>query len=259
MSESSEAPLLVERRDAALILTINRPEIRNAIDQATANAIAAAIDRLESDPELSVGVITGAGSGFCAGMDLKAFAATGIRPWGGDRGFAGIVRRPPAKPMIAAIEGFAVAGGFEIALACDLIVAAKGAKIGVPEVKRSLVAAGGALLRLSQRFPREIATEMILTGDLISADRAFELGAISRLSEPGSALEDALGLAATIGANGPLALVASKQIMDGKDDWPAAEFWDRQDEIVIPVFESDDAREGALAFAEKRPARWSGR
>src|SRR5262245_62562744 len=226
----SEEPVLVEQRGSVLLITLNRPDQRNAIDAATADAVEAALDRLDEEDGLSVGVITGAGKGFCAGMDLKAFASGGKRPWGENRGFAGIVRKPPRKPMIAALEGFAVAGGFEIALACDLIVASKGTKLGVPEVKRGLVAAGGALRRLPQRFPRELAAELVLTGELITAERAHELGAISRLTEPGKALDAALELAETIGANGPLALVASKQILDLQDSWTMEEFWSNQDE-----------------------------
>jgi enoyl-CoA hydratase len=255
----SEEPLLVEERGSILVLTLNRPDARNAIDHPTAEAIAAALDRLDREDGLSVGVITGAGKGFSAGMDLKAFASGGKRPWAGDRGFAGIVRKPSRKPMIAAIEGFAVAGGLEIALACDLIVASKGTKLGVPEVKRSLVAAGGALRRLPQRFPRELATELILTGELITADRAYELGAISRLTEPGGALDAAMELAETIVENGPLALVASKEILDKQDSWTLEEFWRNQDEITPPVFRSEDAQEGARAFAEKRDPVWKGR
>jgi enoyl-CoA hydratase/carnithine racemase len=255
----SEEPVLVEQRGSVLLITLNRPDQRNAIDSATADAIESALDRLDSEDELSVGVITGAGKGFCAGMDLKAFASGGKRPWGASRGFAGIVRKPPRKPMIAALEGFAVAGGFEIALACDLIVASKGTKVGVPEVKRGLVAAGGALRRLPQRLPRELATELILTGELITADRAYELGAISRLTEPGKALDAALELAETIGANGPLALIASKEVLDKQDSWTTEEFWTKQDEITPPVFDSEDAKEGAVAFAEKRDPVWKGR
>src|SRR5207248_4451202 len=146
------------------------------------------------------------------GMDLKAFV-TGERPYAGDRGFAGIVQRPPAKPLIAAIEGFAVAGGLEVALACDLIVAARGARLGVPEVKRSLVAAGGALLRLPRALPRNVAMELALTGDPVEAERGFELGLVNRLADPGQALEVALGLAGEIAANGPLALAATKRIL----------------------------------------------
>jgi enoyl-CoA hydratase len=256
---SSTEPLLRERRDGVLVLTLNRPEVRNAVDRPLAEAMAAALDEFDADRDLRVGVITGAGKGFCAGMDLKAFAATGARPWAGDRGFAGIVRRPPEKPLIAAVEGFAVAGGLEIALACDLIVAARGAKLGVPESKRSLVAAGGALRRLPRRLPFGIAVELVLTGDPITAERGHELGLVNRLSEPGSALDDGLELARAIAANGPLGLVAAKEILQRQFSWSDEEFWDRQAEIAEPVMASEDAREGARAFAEKRPPQWQGR
>jgi enoyl-CoA hydratase len=254
---SDQAAVLTERRERVLVITINRPEQRNAVNAAVANGIAAALQELDADLELSVGIVTGAGGFFCAGMDLKAFV-TGELPWVGDRGFAGITQRAADKPLIAAVEGFAVAGGLEIALACDLIVAAKGAKLGVPEVKRSLVAAGGGLLRLPRVLPRNIANEMALTGDPITAERGHEFGLVNRLAEPGAALEDALHLASAIAANGPLALTASKRILRESADWPDSEFFERQEVISGPVYDSDDAREGASAFAEKRAPVWRG-
>ncbi len=257
--DTADGPLLTERRGRVLVITINRPEVRNAVDLAVAEGIAAALDALDADDELSVGVITGAGKGFCAGMDLKAFAETGKRPWAADRGFAGIVRRASEKPLIAAIEGFAVAGGLEIALACDLLVASSGAKLGVPEAKRGLVAAGGALRELPKRLPYGLALELALTGALISAERAHELGLVNRVSSPGAALPDALELAEQIAANGPLSLRATKTVMAQHASWPADEFWDRQAAIVDPVMASDDAREGARAFSEKREPRWQGK
>lgn len=255
---SHEVPVLTERRDGVLLITLNRPDARNAINLPLAQGIAAALDELDSEDSLSVGVLTGAGKGFCAGMDLKAFV-NGERPWVGDRGFAGIVRRGPVKPLIAAIEGFAVAGGLEVALACDLIVAARGAKLGIPEVKRSLVAAGGALLRLPRSLPYNVAMELALTGEPIAAERAAELGLVNRLAEPGAALDEALRLAEEISANAPLALVASKRILQEQWDWSAAEMWRAQSAISDPVFTSEDAREGATAFAEKRPPVWRGK
>jgi enoyl-CoA hydratase len=250
--------VLTERRGNVLLITLNRPDARNAINLPVAQGIAAALDELDSEDSLSVGVLTGAGKGFCAGMDLKAFV-TGERPWVGGRGFAGIVRRASLKPLIAAVEGFAVAGGLEVALACDLIVAARGAKLGVPEVKRSLVAAGGALLRLPRRIPYHLAMELALTGDPILAERAAEIGLVNRLAEPGTAVEVALGLARGIAANAPLALVASKRILQEQSDWSSAQMWHAQSAISDPVFVSEDAREGATAFAEKRPPVWRGR
>jgi enoyl-CoA hydratase len=259
---AAEAPgqeeVLTERRGRVLLITLNRPEARNAVNMALAQRLAGALDELDQDDALSVGVLTGAGKGFSAGMDLKAFA-TGERPWVGDRGFAGIVERGPLKPLIAAIEGFAVAGGLEIALACDLIVAAQGAKLGIPEVKRSLVAAGGALFRLPRRIPYYVAMQMALTGEPIAAERAAELGLVNRLVSRGSAVEVALVLADELAANAPLALIASKRILEAQWDWPSEEAFVRQRAISEPVFASEDAREGAAAFAERRAPVWRGR
>lgn len=257
-SESGEAQVLTETRGRVLIITINRPDQRNAINSTVAQRIGAALDELDRNVELSVGVLSGAGRGFCAGMDLKAFVA-GDRPWVGDRGFAGITRRSADKPLIAAVEGFAVAGGLEVALACDLIVAARGARLGIPEVKRSLVAAGGGLLRLPRVLPRNVAMEMALTGEPISAERAHELGMVNRLCDPGETLAEALRLAEAIAAGGPLALAATKRILRESVDWPESEFFERQAEIADPVRDSEDAREGAQAFAEKREPLWRGR
>ena len=250
--------VLTERRERVLVITLNRPDQRNAINAAMAHGIAAALDELDRDDTFAVGVLTGAGKGFCAGMDLKAFVA-GESPRAGDRGFAGITQRAAAKPLIAAIEGFAVAGGLEVALACDLIVAAHGARLGIPEVKRSLVAAGGGLLRLPRLLPRNVAMELALTGDPIDAERGFALGFINRLADPGHALDVALELAGTIAQNGPLGLAATKRILVESVDWPDAEFFTRQAEITGPVMASQDAREGATAFAEKRAPVWTGR
>ncbi len=244
----------VEPDGDVLVVTIDRPEARNAVNTAVAEGLAAAVDRLDGDDGLRVGVFTGAGGTFCAGMDLKAFVA-GERPFVGERGFAGIVRRPPVKPLIAAVEGWAVAGGFEIALACDLIVAARDARFGIPEVKRGLVAAGGALIRLPHRIPYHLAVELALTGDPIDAERAHAIGLVARLAEPGGAVTAARELAATIAANGPLAVAATKRILAADE----AGAWERQAEITEPVFASEDAREGARAFAEKRRPVWRGR
>ena len=247
-----------ERRGRILLITLNRPDARNAVNAALAQGVAAALDELDGDVDLAVGVLTGAGSGFCAGMDLKAFMR-GESAWVDGRGFAGIVQGPPRKPLIAAIEGFAVAGGLEVALACDLIVATGGAKLGIPEVKRSLVAAGGALLRLPRRIPYHVAMELALTGDTITAERGYELGFVNRVVERGDAVDTALALAAAIELNAPLALAASKRIIMESPDWSREEEFDRQAEIAGPVFTSEDAREGATAFTEKRDPVWKGR
>jgi enoyl-CoA hydratase len=256
---SAEPPaVLSERRGNVLLITLNRPHVRNAVNGAVAEGVAHALDALDSDEALSVGILTGAGGYFCAGMDLGAFVS-GESTRLSDRGFAGIAQRASRKPLIAAIEGFAVAGGMEVALACDLIVAAKGAKMGIPEAKRSLVAAGGALLRLPRRMPYHVVMELALTGDTMPAERFHELGVVNRLVEPGGAVETALELAATLAKNGPLALVASKQILQEQFYWSAAEMWERQSAITGPVFASADAKEGASAFKEKREPVWRGR
>jgi enoyl-CoA hydratase len=249
------AAVLTERHEQVLVVTINRPEQRNAVNMAVAEGIASAMELLDGDRELSVGIITGAGKGFCSGMGLKAFA-NGERPYVGDRGFGGITRRSADKPIIAAVEGFAVAGGLEIALACDLIVVARGTKLGLPEAKRSIVPASGGLLRLPRMLPRCLAVELALTGNPITAERAYELGMVNRLCELGEAVPSALGIAADIAANGPLAVAAIKRILKESVDWPDDEFFERQAQFSEPVLASDDAREGALAFAQKRAPVW---
>ncbi|MGY1810977.1 crotonase/enoyl-CoA hydratase family protein [Blastococcus sp. SYSU D00669] len=250
--------VLVEERDGVLVVSLNRPQARNAVNEALATAVAEAMERLDESPELRVGVITGTGGTFCAGMDLKAFVK-GEHPVVEGRGFAGLVERPPAKPLIAAVEGYALAGGFEIVLACDLVVAAEGASFGIPEVKRSLVAAGGGLLRLPRRIPYHQAMELALLGNHVPAPRMHDFGLVNRLVPDGQALEAALQLAAEIAANGPLSLIASKRIVVESRDWTEDEAWAKQDAIARPVATSEDAREGATAFAEKRPPVWRGR
>jgi enoyl-CoA hydratase len=254
---SDTEAVLTERRGNVLLITIDRPEVRNAVNAAVAEGLAGALDELDGEDSLSVGVLTGAGGFFCAGMDLGAFVR-GESPYFGDRGFAGIAQRASRKPLIAAIEGFAVAGGMEVALACDLIVAARGAKLGIPEAKRSLVAAGGALLRLPRRMPYHVVMELALTGDPLAAERFHELGVVNRLAEPGAAVDVALELAATLAENGPLALIASKRILQEQFDWSSADMWERQGAISGPVFASEDAKEGAAAFKEKRDPIWRG-
>ncbi len=255
---NDQAPVLTERRDRVLLITLNRPEVRNAVNSALAEGVAAALDELDSDNELSVGILTGAGGFFSAGMDLGAFVK-GESPYVGDRGFAGITQRASQKPLIAAIEGFAVAGGLEIALSCDLIVAAEGANLGIPESKRSLVAAGGALLRLPRRMPYHAVMELALTGETLPAERFHELGLVNRISAPGAAVGVALELAEAIGRNGPLALIASKRILQEQFDWSSDDMWAEQGAIAGPVMTSEDAKEGASAFKEKREPRWQGR
>ncbi len=250
--------VLVERRDAVLVITIDRPEARNALTRAVAEGVAAAVDELDADDALRAGVLTGTGSTFSAGMDLKAFLR-GETPAIEGRGLCGITQTPPRKPLVAAVEGWALAGGFELVLACDLVVAAETARFGVPEVKRSLVAAAGGALLLPRRVPANVAMEMLLTGDPIGAQRAADVGLVNRLTPEGGALDGALELAATVAANGPLALAATKAVVRGSADWSTAEGWDRQAELVAPVFASEDAREGAAAFAEKRTPVWRGR
>jgi enoyl-CoA hydratase len=249
--------VLVEAQDNVLVMTINRPDARNAVNGAVATGMAAALDRLDAEPGLSVGVLTGAGGTFSSGMDLKGFL-TGESPVVEGRGLAGLTQAPPRKPLIAAVEGWALAGGFEMVLACDLVVAAKGARFGLPEVKRSLVAGGGGLLRLPQRLPYYVAMELSLTGAPMDAETAHRYGLVNRLVDEGRALEGALALAAEIAANGPLALAATKEILRRSLDWTEDEGWTNQNDIMMPVFGSADAREGATAFAEKRPPVWTG-
>ena len=249
--------VLTETEGAVLVITINRPEAKNAVNAAVAEGIAAAIDEFEGRKDLSVAVLTGAGGTFCSGMDLKGFLK-GEAPWAAGRGFGGIVEKPPVKPIIAAVEGYALAGGCEIALSCDMIVASREAKFGLPEPKRGLVAAAGGLMRLPRRIPYHIAMENALTGDFYGAERMAELGFVNRLTEPGGALAAAKELALKIGENAPLALAATKRIIVESPYWSAEEMWQRQNEISGPVFASKDAQEGPKAFAEKRKPQWTG-
>ena len=246
--------ILTEARGRVLVVTMNRPEARNAINSALGNAMVAAMRQLDEDESLSLGVLTGAGRGFSAGMDLKAFAAEGP-----PQGFGEFLQAGSAKPLIAAVEGFALAGGLEVALACDLIVAARGVRLGIPEAKRGLFAAGGALLRLPQRVGHGKAMELALTAEPIDAEEASGLGLVDRLAEPGHAHEEALALAETIARNAPLSLALSKKLLRAVKGATESEFWELQGLDAAKIFASEDAREGATAFAQKREPEWKGR
>ncbi len=251
------AEVLTESRGSVSIITINRPHQRNAINQAVASQLAAALDELDADPQLAVGILTGAGGTFSAGFDLKAFAR-GERATVPGRGFAGLVEAPPVKPLIAAVEGWALGGGFEMALTCDLVVAAQGARFGLPEVRRGLAARGGGAFRLPQRLPYAVAMEAILTGEPLDAARAERFGLVNRVTADSEALAGALVLAELIAANAPLAVAASKRVVRESGDWPADAAFDRQREHFEPVFASADAQEGAAAFRERRAPVWTG-
>jgi enoyl-CoA hydratase len=245
--------VLTERRDRVLLITLNRPKARNAVNSALATGLVAAVEELDSDDGLTAGVLTGAGDGFCSGMDLKAFATEGP-----PKAFDGFLRGGAKKPLIAAIEGFAVAGGLEIAVTCDLLVAAKGSRLGIPEVGVGLFAAGGALMRLPRLLPYGVAMEMALTGDPITAEKALEYGLIARLAEPGKAVDEAIALATRIAKNAPLSVAASKQMIVDSFGRTEEEFWKHQIPLMAKVFASDDAKEGPRSFAEKRAPKWTG-
>jgi enoyl-CoA hydratase/carnithine racemase len=244
--------------DHVAVITIDRPDVRNAIDLETALAIADALDEADESDEVRSIVLTGTSKMFCAGMDLKAFSATGERPVSPTRGAFGIVERPPEKPILAAVEGKALGGGFELALACDLIVAGRTAAFGLPEVKRGLVAAAGGVLRLPQRIPFSIAMEIILAGEPINAARAAELGLVNVVVEPEQAASAAIALARRIAENAPLAVRAAKKVARAAREWSDADGFDRQRPLLEAVRGSQDAVEGARAFVEKRPPRWVG-
>jgi len=246
-----------EVADGIAIVTINRPEAKNAVNAAVALAIADAADQIDQRADIQVAILTGAGGTFSAGMDLKAFLrGENVKPYG--RGFAGLTNASIRKPLIAAVEGHALAGGFEMALACDLIVASEASTFGLPEVKRGLVANAGGLVRLPRQLPNRVALELVMTGATITAQELKAHGLINRVTPVGQALEVARHLAASIAANGPLAVSVSKQVMKQSQDWPSGELFDRQNEYTLPVFKSADAKEGATAFAEKRKPVWTG-
>ncbi|MFT5483163.1 MAG: enoyl-CoA hydratase [Halieaceae bacterium] len=250
--------VLTSIEDGVMTITLNRPEAKNAVNRALAEAVAAALDEMDANDEVRVGILTGEGGSFCAGMDLKAFVSGEIPSIPG-RGFAGLTEASPRKPLIAAVEGYALAGGLELAISCDLIVAAEDSKFGIPEVKRGLVAAAGGLMKLPRQIPKRIAMELALTGNFIAAGRALDLGLVNRITESGGALAGAKKLAAEIAANGPLAVTISKQVVLRSEDWSTEEMFAKQMELTLPVFSSEDAMEGSIAFAEKRAPNWKGK
>lgn len=250
--------VLTEVDNGVLIVTINRPEAKNAVNEAVAKGIAAAMDELDSNDELRVGLLTGAGGTFCAGMDLKGFLK-GEQPSVKGRGFGGLVEAPPKKPLIGALEGYVLAGGLELSLACDIAICGESTKFGVPEVKRGLVAGAGGVVKLPAMIPRRVALELALTGDHISAQRAYELGMVNRVVADDQVVAEAKAMAATIAANGPLAVMASKQCIVESEGWSLEERFKKQMPILGPVFTSEDAKEGPRAFAEKRAPVWQGK
>lgn len=258
MTERSDDGVVVHEDDGVLVIVLDRPAARNAVDERMSRAIARAVDRLDGDDALAAGIITGAGGTFCSGMDLKAFLR-GDRPEVPGRGFAGFTQQPPRKPVIAAVEGYALAGGFELVLACDLVVAAETATFGLPEVTRGLIAGSGGLLRLGERIPLQIAMEHALTGRSLTAAEAHRWGLVNRLTVTGDALSAAMTLAREIVANAPLAVQETKRLITQSGDWAPEERWPQQDEALRRIFATRDAAEGASAFAAKRPPVWEGR
>ena len=257
-TEVSTELVLAEGREGVLTITINRPAQKNAVNREVAVQVASALDLLDSDPTLSVGVLTGAGGTFSAGMDLKAFA-NGQTPILPGRGFGGVTQAVVRKPLIAAVEGWALGGGFEMALGCDLIVAAEDAKFGLPEVKRGLIAGEGGVIRLPQRIPYHVALKVLLTGEPLSAVDAKQYGLVSELTASGAALQTTQELAVRIAANAPLALARVKEVLRETQGLNDADAFARQSEKAHSLIDSEDAHEGALAFAEKRAPVWRGR
>ncbi|TQN40998.1 enoyl-CoA hydratase [Blastococcus colisei] len=254
---SSDDVVLVEVDGSVVTITMNRPQVRNAVDGPLSRAVGVALRRFDADPGLSVAVLTGAGGNFCTGMDLKAYdrgEAIGTE----EGGLAGLTRWSPRKPVIAAVEGYALAGGFEIALACDLVVAAEGARFGIPEVRRGLIAGSGGLIALARHLPRVIAAEYAYTGRHFSAREAARWGLVNDVVADGAALRWARALADDIAANSPSAVAASKSVLLAGLPTPGDALWVHQDALLGKVLASDDAREGARAFLEKRPPVWPG-
>ena len=249
----------VEVSDGIQIITINRPQAKNAITIDTAVEMAAAFEEMDARDDVRIGILTGSGATFSSGMDLKDFARTGKRSVVEGKGFAGFVEAPPKKPLIAAVEGYALAGGCEMVLACDLVVAASDASFGLPELKRGLVPGSGGMMRLPRRIPYHIAMEVVLTGDMFAAQRAHQFGLVNVLTEPGFALAGAITLARRICENGPLAIQTAKRLINEGLDWPSDQMFDLQRPRMAHIFTSLDAREGATAFAEKRKPVWQGK
>ncbi len=248
--------VLTEVRGRVMIITLNRPEAMNSVNRAVAEQLAAACDEMDANDAISCGVLAGNGRGFCAGMDLKAFVS-GEFPSVPGRGFGGITEQPPKKPLIAAVEGFALAGGCELALTCDLIVSAEGAKFGIPEAGVGLFAGAGGPLRLPRVLPYAVAMRMALTAKPILAEEALGYGMISEVTAKGEALEKAIELAEEVAKNAPLALIASKNLIREMQGRTEEEFFAYQQEHYFDmVFSSEDAIEGATAFAEKRAPNW---
>ncbi len=247
-----------ERRGPVEILRLNRPEARNAISPEVSVAMAEALDAAETDAEVRAVVVTGTGDVFCAGADLKVVAqGRGGEIAAAKGGFAGLTNRDFPKPLIAAVQGPALAGGFEIVLSCDLVVAADDARFGIPEVQRGLIAAAGGLLRLPKRVPLALALEFAMTGDPISAIRAFELGLVNRLVPRDRVLDEAVALAERIGEHSPIAVRLSRQLVKEAAELSESEGWQRNAKYAIEVFKSGDAIEGSSAFAERRKPNWN--
>ncbi len=257
--------VLVEQRGHVLVITLNRPEVRNCVDMDVCNGVADAVERADTDPEIRALVITGAGEqAFCAGADLKAIARGElILPPGRERlGFAGFVNNFTSKPTIAAVNGNALGGGTELLLACDMAIAVETANVGLPEVKRGLMAGAGGAFRIRQQLPEKVALELLLTGRPMPAPDALRWGLINAVVPPGQALDAALELANEIAANAPLSVQSSKRVAYGVGEagrTDEREFWKLSDTEIVALLKTEDAMEGPTAFAQKRAPVWKAR